>query len=158
MVLRSIDAGTLRLGGRQEPHLGNNHPDPAGPGPKRVEYTVDPNPDLELREATITVAGNTFYIDQYGAPCIIEFWPESKSFGSAGGEGTILVEAQETCLWKAISNDEWITITAGEVGEGTDEVKYSVDSYGPGTREGTITIMDPDHGEGKEYRVIQSGS
>ena len=78
--------------------------------------------------------------------------PLSAVFDAPGGDGVVRVSSPEGCLLTAVSNDPWITITAGESGQGSGEVRYTV---GPNLdvvpRIGSLTIG------GQPFQVEQSG-
>jgi hypothetical protein len=77
--------------------------------------------------------------------------PESKSFESSGGAGTIQVTAPGGLYWSATSNAAWITITAGMNGFGNASVKYSVVAHtGTTARTGALTVA------GKTFTVNQA--
>lgn len=62
---------------------------------------------------------------------------------------TVAVTTDTGCPWTAVSNDSWITITAGESGTGSGAVMYSVTANPGEARNGTITIA------GKTFTVNQ---
>jgi len=74
--------------------------------------------------------------------CTYTLTPPSSSFGSSGGSSSVGVTTSESgCSWSAVSNDTWITITAGSTGIGNGTVFYSVSANTTGrSRVGTITI------------------
>ena len=83
--------------------------------------------------------------------CTYTLTPTSSSFGSSGGSSSVAVTAsQSDCPWGAVSNDAWITVTAGSTGIGTGTVSYSVSANTTGSgRVGTITIA------GKVFTLTQ---
>ncbi|MFZ3137338.1 MAG: DUF1566 domain-containing protein [Thermodesulfovibrionales bacterium] len=89
------------------------------------------------------------------ASCSYNMSPPSQTFDASGGTGKINVTAESGCSWTAISNDQWITITAEEhSAEGGDGyVNYSVSSN-PETiiRNGYITVA------GKTFTITQEGA
>ncbi|RKY84258.1 hypothetical protein DRP98_05365 [candidate division KSB1 bacterium] len=75
--------------------------------------------------------------------CTYSIYPTSKHFGTSGGTDTINVTTQSGCAWTALSNVDWITITAGSSGTGSGIVYYSVsENSSTSSRTGTITIAD----------------
>ena len=56
------------------------------------------------------------------------------------------------CGWTAVSNDAWITVTAGSSGSGNGTVDYSVVANNGASRTGTITIA------GATFAVEQAAS
>ena len=85
--------------------------------------------------------------------CTYSISPESMSFTSSGGTGSITVTpSTNECktLWNASANASWITITPSS-GNGQGTVNYSVSAYSAGTSSRTATIMVA----GKAHTVTQ---
>jgi len=78
----------------------------------------------------------------YKLVCTYAIAPTGQSFGSAGGSGSVNVTAGTGCPWTAVSNADWITVTAGTPGTGSGTVGYSVAPYTGKlrSRTGTMTI------------------
>jgi hypothetical protein len=115
-----------------------------GSGNGSVGYSVDPNTTTSPRTGTMTVAGQTFTVNQAGAPatCTYSISPTKMNFGRAGGTGTVNVTAPAGCSWTAVSNNtSWLTVTGGASGAGNGTVSYSVAALpGQGNRNGRLTI------------------
>ena len=79
--------------------------------------------------------------------------PSTAAFDDAGGQGTVAVTSPGGCpAWTAVSNDPWITITAGESGIGNGTVTYTVGANPDvSPRTGTMTIA------GRTFEVEQAG-
>ena len=93
----------------------------------------------------MTIAGQTFTVNQDGA-CPLSISPSGRTFVAAGGTGTIAVTTDPTCMWTAVPNVVWITITSGSSGTGNGTVRYSVAPNGTGAqRQGTITVSGQVH-------------
>src|SRR6185436_19778532 len=124
----------------------------SGNGDGTVNYSVDANPGTSPRTGAMTIAGLTFAVIQGSSLCSFSIDPTSQSFGVSGGPGSVNVTAPSGCAWTAAvsSGNNWITITSGSGGSGTDTVNYSVEAN-PGTtqRTGSITIA------GLAFAVIQ---
>ena len=105
-----------------------------------MNYSVAANPNGTLRTGTLTVAGQTFTVNQEAAPCSYSLDHASQSFGAGSGAGTILITATPGCAWTAVSNAPWITgVTPGGTGNGA--VNFSVSANPNGTqRTGTLTV------------------
>lgn len=83
--------------------------------------------------------------------CSYNISPQNQLFNSNGGNDSILVST-DTCSWSAISNNSWITITSGLMGNGIGTVYYSVDvKTTSGSRTGTILAA------GDTFIVNQTG-
>ena len=85
--------------------------------------------------------------------CTYSISPATQSFDSSGGPGTVSVTASSGCIWTAVSNASWITISSNSSVTGNGTVNYSVPANsGTTSRTGTLTIA------GKTFTVIQSSS
>jgi hypothetical protein len=123
----------------------------SGSGNGTVTYAIAPNPDTTQRTGTLTVAGETVTVTQQGQGCTYTVSPTSDSIGTLGGPRTVTVTTLGGCNWTATSNVSWITIDAGENGNGSWSVDYWVDAYvGLAPRSGTLTIA------GQTVTVTQS--
>jgi hypothetical protein len=127
----------------------------SGTGNGTVNYAVAANASTSARSGTLTIAGQTFTVNQDGATpgCTYAIAPPSQSFAAAGGSNTATVTATAGCAWTAVSNDAWITVTSAASGTGNGVVNYSVTAnVGASTRTGTLTIA------GQTLTVTQSGT
>jgi hypothetical protein len=123
-----------------------------GSGSGTVGYSVAANPDGSSRTGTITIAGETFTVTQDGISCTYSISPTSQSFGDIGGSGNVSVTSPSDCNWTATCNDDWITVTSGDIGSGSGTVVYSVTANpDASSRTGTITIT------GETFTVTQDG-
>ncbi len=126
----------------------------SGTGNGTVSYSVAANTSC-ARTGTINVAGKTFTVTQAGIACTYSISPESKSFTSSGGSGSISVIPNPSCCtlpWTAVSNvpsPSWLTVTSGASGTGTGTVSYSVAANTGTARTGTLTVA------GKTFTVTQ---
>ncbi|MEK6406223.1 MAG: SBBP repeat-containing protein [Acidobacteriota bacterium] len=104
-----------------------------------VNYTVAPNPS-NSRTGTMTVAGQTFTVNQ-ASGCTFSIDHASSNFASAGGTDTVAVTASNaSCNWAAFKSDAWITITSGSSGTGNGTVAFSVAINNGAARTGIMTI------------------
>ncbi len=116
-----------------------------------VNYLVAPNAS-NFRTGTITVAGKTFTVTQTGQSCSYSISPTSKSFSASGGTGSVSVIAPYGCTWTATESLDWVSITAGQSGNGNGTFSYSVSPNSDiAVRTGTITIS------GKIFTITQNG-
>jgi uncharacterized protein (TIGR03437 family) len=123
----------------------------SGNGSGTVNYSVAANTGA-TRTGTMTIAGQTFTVTQSGGSCTYSITPTSKSFTVEGGSDSVMVNTQAGCAWTATSDASWITITAGNSGNGSGTVSYSVSSnVGGASRSGAMTIA------GRTFTVSQSG-
>jgi hypothetical protein len=110
----------------------------SGSGNGVVSYVVRENFANSSRTGTLTIAGQTFTLNQSG-DCAFSISPTRKSFASNGGTGTVNVMVSGGCNWTAVSNVGWITINTGSSGTGNGAVTYTVANT-TGLRSGTMTI------------------
>jgi endo-1,4-beta-xylanase len=114
-----------------------------------VSYSVEANL-AGPRSGTITIAGQTFIVNQSAAACSYAIDPTSVSPPAEGASGTVAVTTDSWCSWTAASNDAWITVTGGASGTGDGTVSYSVAGNPGGARTGTVTIA------GQTFTVSQA--
>jgi uncharacterized repeat protein (TIGR01451 family) len=114
-----------------------------------VNYNVAANPGAP-RMGTMTLAGQTFTVNQAGT-CTYSLDRTSQSFPGNGGSGTVNVTPSDpACVWFASTSSSFISITSGSNGTGNGTVQYSVGFNGGSTiRNDTITIA------GQTFRVYQ---
>ena len=117
-----------------------------GTGNGTVNYSVAANgPTSSPRTGTMTIAGQTFTVNQDGA-CPLSITPSGRTFAAPGGTGDITVTTDPTCTWTAVKDVPWITITSGSSGTGNGTVKYSVSPNPTGVqRQGTVTVSGKVH-------------
>jgi hypothetical protein len=80
--------------------------------------------------------------------------PTSQSFDANGGTGSITVTATGAFKgeWMAVSNNDWISVTAGNTGVGDGVVTYVIAiNSNQASRNGTITVA------GQVFKVTQAG-
>jgi len=101
----------------------------------------------------VNLGGTVSRIASAGPQCTYNINPTSQSFAAAGGTGSVAVTTAAGCPWAAASNDSWIHVTSGSMGNGNGNVGYSVDANtSTNPRSGTITIA------GQLFTVNQSGT
>ena len=98
------------------------HTSTSGSGDGTVAYIVDSN-NGPARSGTVSVAGQSFTVNQDGAACTYVLNPTSISSGSASFLGSFTVTTPGGCGWLPEVTNSWIhtTIVAGGV-------NYSVDA------------------------------
>ncbi len=125
----------------------------SGSGNGTVNYSVSANASTNSRSGTMTIAGQTFTVNQSGTTCTYSISSPNQSFDSNGGAGSVNVTTQSGCAWSATSNAAWVTITSGSSGSGNGTVNYSVSANAStNSRSGTMTIA------GQTFTVNQSGT
>ena len=127
----------------------------AGSGPGTVAYSVAANAATTPRNATLTIGGQAHAVAQDGREptvCTYTISPESAAFNENAATGTFAVAAPAACGWSAISDQSWLTVTAGAQGSGAGTVAYAVASNTEiAERSGRITVA------GRVFTVRQSG-
>lgn len=126
-----------------------------GTGPGTVSFQVQPNPNPHPRTGTLTIAGQTFTVQQAAAavPCTFTISPTSYQAPISGGSSSVAVTASNaSCPWNATSNSSFLSITAGNSGTGSGTVLFQVQpNPSPQSRTGTLTIA------GHIFTVQQAG-
>jgi hypothetical protein len=132
-----------------------------GSGNGILRYTVDPNTEIEAREATITVGNQIHTISQAGGSlddiCIDNISFSLQEFSDSGGDGMIDITAlAEDCPWRADSNVNWISFDNGMntiSDTGSSSVIFHVMANDETeARSGTISVNSQD------YTINQAGS
>jgi hypothetical protein len=119
-----------------------------GAGSATIPYTIQPNPSLFGRTASIVVRGDSGNarlvqtVTQPGATCVYTVSPSSSNWGAGGGRTGIAVSAEPgSCSWRASTDAAWIAIDAGASGTGSGLVEFRVSSNATGaSRSGDVLI------------------
>ncbi len=114
----------------------------SGSGNGTVSLTVAANPDSSPRSGTVTVAGQTFTVNQDAAACTFTIAPTNQNVDPGGGGGTVTVTTGPACSWTATSNNpDWLGVLSGASGTGNGSVMFGAAPNGTGApRTGTLTI------------------
>jgi YVTN family beta-propeller protein len=125
----------------------------SGAGSGSISYSVTANPSSAARQGTLTIAGQTFTVNQAGTVCSFSISSTAQSFDSSGGSGSVNIGASASdCGWSASSNVSWVTITSGLNGTGNGTVSYQVAANPNATaRNGMLTLG------GVPFTVVQAG-
>ena len=111
----------------------------AGVSNGSVSFTITANGGGS-RSGTVTIGGQTLTVNQ-AASCSYSISPSSASMRPDGGNGpAVTVTATAGCSWTAVSDDAWITVTAGASGTGNGRVSFKASRNGGAQRTGTLTI------------------
>ena len=123
-----------------------------GGGDGTVAFSASANPNTTTRTGTLTVAGQTFTVNQAAAAC--SYTPCRHVGRRRGGTGSTTVTTLAGCAWTGVSNNTgWLTVIKGATGSGPGSVAFSA-SANPNTspRTGTITIA------GQTFTVTQAAA
>lgn len=128
----------------------------SGTGPGPVAFRVAANDATSPRAATLTVQGQGFEIRQEAAPqaqsCAFEVWPDTVSFGPAGGSAPMAVTGPEGCRWTATTADTWLTL-AGASGSGAGPMILTATANpGAAPRTGSVQVGN------ERVSVVQAGA
>jgi uncharacterized repeat protein (TIGR01451 family) len=115
-------------------------PPASGAGSGVIMYNVDPNTTGSPRTGTLTIAGQSFTVNQTTMPCQYTLNPTSANYTAAGGSGMVSVTALAGCTWKPTSNVAWIKLPTSSV-SGNGSFRYVVlDNPSSLQRTGIITV------------------
>jgi hypothetical protein len=96
------------------------------------------------RTGTIAVGNRTFTVTQAAAAtppaCTFAISPQNQNASAAAGTGTVNVTTTAACVWTAVSNAAWLTVTAGATGTGNGAVGYNIAANTGPARTGTLTV------------------
>ena len=114
-----------------------------------VAYVVGAATNAESRTGYVYVSGHVHTVTQDGLGATIS--PESATFESAGGKGTITVTPPDRMSWRARANVDWINVWPVN-GTGAGTVTFTVAPLNEATtRQGTLTVG------GQTFTVFQYG-
>ncbi len=123
----------------------------SGNGNGTVTFSAAANTLTQQRTGTITIAGQTFTLNQDPAGCAFSISPTSQSVASSGGNGSATVTTTTGCNWTASSGVAWITITAGGTGSGAGSTSFTTaPNTSASARTGALTIA------GRLFTVTQA--
>ena len=124
----------------------------SGSGNGTVTFSVNANGGNNPLTGTLTIASQTFTINEAGLACSYSLSSSSTSVGSGVGGGSVNMIAGSGCTWNATSDSQWLSITAGFSGSGNGAISFSVTANpGTGPRIGNLTIG------GQNFAVTQAG-
>lgn len=119
----------------------------SGRGDGGVQFTAAANAARTPRSGTVTVAGQTFTVNQEAAPpppCSITVSPSSIALPAGGGSGNITVTASDaSCSWSAAvtGGSGWLMLSATS-GTGGSTVVASAPSNSSADRSASVTIAN----------------
>jgi hypothetical protein len=123
----------------------------SGSGNGTISFTVAANTG-GARNGTLTVAGQTFTVNQGAVACAYSLNPTSTSISATGGPGSFNVASGTGCAWTATANAAWLTISGGASGSGNGTVSFTVAANTSGARSGTLTVA------GQTFAVNQAAA
>ena len=110
-----------------------------GEGEGTVSYTVAPFDQVSTRQGTLTIAGNTVTIFQYGRRMKLASYSDSKDWYTH--VIPITVNALAITEWSVTPNASWISVVDAGNGKGGDLVSIAIaENPSYKSRTGTVTI------------------
>lgn len=131
-----------------------------GTGPGTVTYKVDRHIGVHERSGTLTIAGLTFTVRQYGdvSTCTYSVSPVTLSICMAWSYDLVTaVSTQDGCPWTAASTAGWMTVVEGATGTGTGLVRLRGESNYDARRSGIVEVRWPTVTAGQNVVVDQAG-
>jgi hypothetical protein len=121
-----------------------------GQGTGVVAVVVESNETPDRRTGTLTIAGQTYTVEQASSPvpippidptCAFVVEPQLGQFGSEGGLADVTITASAPgCAWAGVSAVPWIRIDRGAAGTGSGVLRYVVDPNTGPARAGTLIV------------------
>ena len=114
-------------------------PQTSGVGPGSVAYQCAPFNEVTTRQGTLTVAGKTFTVLQYGKRMKLDSYSTSQNYEAHVIPITVnaLAEAQ----WSVTPNNSWISVVDAGNGQGGDLVTIAIaENPSYSARTGSVTI------------------
>ncbi len=126
---------------------------PNGNGNGSVNFTVAPNSSGIGRVGTMTIAGITFTVTQFGQVCTYSISTNFQSHTAAFETGLVRVTSTNGCPWTVINTNPWVHITSPTNNSGSADVTYNVESNTVAfARTGVVTIA------GQTSTIHQAGA
>jgi hypothetical protein len=113
-----------------------------GQGEAALAFSVSSNPVPTPRSSSIAVEGATLQIDQAAAPCVFTLSQTHKSVSHTGETVRVDVTTLSGCAWTTTSDASWITVTAGQSGNASGTVVFSVSRNTGAARTGQARIAN----------------
>jgi hypothetical protein len=105
-----------------------------------VSYSVAANQGTTPRTGTVTIAGQTFTINQAGVVCTFSVSPTVVALTSSASTFGVDVSAPDACNWTASSSVPWLILTSGS-DSGDGRATFNVASNTTGAaRSGTVAV------------------
>ena len=110
-----------------------------GAGTGGVTYQVAPYNEVATRQGTLTVAGNTFTVFQYGRRMKLSTYKETQDYETH--VIPITVNALAITQWSVTPNASWISVVDTGNGQGSDSVTITIaENPSYNNRTGSVTI------------------
>lgn len=111
----------------------------SGTGAGNVTYQVAPYNEVATRQGTLTVAGNTFTVFQYGRRMKLDSYSVTNNYETH--VIPITVNALAITQWSVTPNNSWLSVVDAGNGQGGDLVSIAIaENPSYKARTGTVTI------------------
>lgn len=124
----------------------------SGQGSANLGFQAAANPDGIARQAGVTVSGQRATIGQAAAACLVDFAASTGQVPATGATVTVSVVAPNGCSWRVLSNSPWLSVTAGNSGNGNGTFTLTAASNPGNARTGLLAI------EGRSFTVSQAAA
>jgi hypothetical protein len=121
----------------------------SGTGNGSVTIAAQPNTGAP-RTATLTIAGQTFQMDQAGT-CAYVINPATYAPTAAGGSIEVTVTTTGGCAWNTSNAPGWVSVTGGS-GTGSGKLTVTAQPNTGNTRSATLTIA------GQAFTITQEAA
>jgi hypothetical protein len=130
-----------------------------GAGNGSVSYTVARNLEIANRNATISVADQTFTVRQSGdiGGCQYSVSPVDFTPCMPGGNAVASVTTQASCPWTATPDASWLSVPTGSSGTGSGVITITFPDNYDAPRLGVVKVRWPTPTAGQNIRVAQAG-
>ena len=98
----------------------------SGVGSATVQVTVGANLSAASRIGTMSIAGQTYTLNQAGVGCSPSLSSAGTSISSSGGPTSFNITAPAGCTWSADTGPSWITATSPVSGSGNGSINLSI--------------------------------
>jgi PKD repeat protein len=123
-----------------------------GTGNGNINFTVSENEQGVSRNGSLTIAGQTFTVNQAAALCSTTVSPAAASFATESGSGSFSISTPTGCSWSINNPNSWINIGSGTTGSGPANINFSVSSNtDANSRKGEVVV------NGQKFTIDQSG-
>jgi hypothetical protein len=111
----------------------------SGQGESQISFSVASNQQPVERKGAIVINEQRFEVTQRAA-CAFTLSPEQEVAHPGGARVLVTVTAAAGCVWQAVSQVPWITVSAGASGAGPGTVVLDVSPGGVEARTGDVLI------------------
>src|SRR5205085_402616 len=101
-----------------------------GSGNVTVNYQVAANPTLFARTGTVSIAGQTFTVNQAGIVCSYALSSAGQTHTASAETNSFNVITTNPCPWSVSNTNTWIILLGGSNGAGNGPVTYAVEANG----------------------------